>query len=769
MDKILKIFDKISNYFSQIPREKIVYSFFWVLLLAVVYNLFELTVLNHNYYKNLADRQQTSQIKTPTSRWNIYSSNEKWKVLATSVYLNDLAIDPSMNWNKTKLWNFLTDVVYTEICYLKNSWDCKKSLQRFLWVLEIPNFKYNEKYLKEIIGQKIFERISRENVTSVFLSDSLTPEQAFEIERKQVKWVYVNGSNLYVNPEELSNHIETANYLKSYTDYELDRLKTLIWKRKLRYVSILNKVSIWTSESIKQKISEETQALKWGFIEEEESISNFIILTANQQRFYPEWTLWASVLWFLDNEWDWNYWIEWYFDSVLKWKQSKTNYKKDINGRVIDLDFISHKDNLLNAWANITLTIDKNVQKTIEDIIDQDIFEYKANNMNVVVMNPKNGEIIAMATHPRFDPNNPWTAYELVKVTPDKYPQPSINLRWARVLAVDNINWKEYIYNWKKVLLREIAYEELDDPMLDKYVFANRQWAWVYRNHAVQDIYEPGSIFKPILMAVWIDSWEINRYDMYQDNWYVKIDEFTIKNVSSKCLGYNTFQNAMNYSCNVWMIRIAQAIWKNIYHKYLESFWFGKKTWITLSWEVAWNLAPVESWSKAQLFTTSYWLWVWVTMVQMASAFSTIANGWIYYKPQIVKKIEFADGKVDIFKPEATHRVLKESTSQIMTEVLVDWIENWEAKVWKIEWYTLAWKTWTAQIAYKWKYETWPASTMASYAWFGPAEDPKFVIIVRVERPRASEWWGATAWKTFNKIASYLLNYYKIPPKEIKK
>lgn len=766
MDKTLKVLHKVMQYLSKVPREKFVYSFFVFLLLAIVYNLFEITVLNHDYYKKLADRQQTSQLKTPTSRWNIYSSNEKWKVLATSVYLNDLAIDPSVKGNKQKLWLFLTDIVYSEICYLKNSWECKKSLQRFLWVLEIFDFQYNEKYLKLKIWEKISQRLSKQNVTSVFLSDKLTPEQAFELERSNLQWVYINWSNLYANPEELTDYKDTAKKIVDYTSYQLPNLESILQKRKLKYVPILNKISISTSELIKEKIEEETQALKWWFISEEDSIMNYIILTANQQRFYPEWTLAASILWFLDSDWNWNYWIEWYFDSVLRWKQSKSNYKKDVNWKIIDLDFVSHKDNLLNAWANVTLTIDKNVQKTIEDIIDEDIFEYWANNINVVVMDPQTWNVIAMATHPRFDPNNPWTAYELVKVTPDKYPQPSVNLRWSRVLAVDNVNWQEYIYNSKKVLLREISYEELDDPMLDKYVFANRQWAWVYRNHAVQDIYEPWSIFKPILMAVWIDSWEINRYDMYQDNWSVKIDEFTIKNVSSKCLWYNTFQNAMNFSCNVWMIRIAQAIWKNIYHKYLDSFGFWKSTWIELSWEVAWSLAPVEAWSRAQLFTTSYWLWVWVTMVQMAAAYSTIANGWIYYKPQIIKKIEFADWKVDIYKPNPTHRVLKESTSKLMTEVLVDWVEKWEAKVWKVEWYTLAWKTWTAQIAYKWKYETWAASTMASYAWFWPAEDPKFVIIVRVERPRKSEWWGATAWKTFNKIAKYLLSYYKIPPKK---
>lgn len=210
MDKTLKVLHKVMQYLSKVPREKFVYSFFVFLLLAIVYNLFEITVLNHDYYKKLADRQQTSQLKTPTSRWNIYSSNEKWKVLATSVYLNDLAIDPSVKGNKQKLWLFLTDIVYSEICYLKNSWECKKSLQRFLWVLEIFDFQYNEKYLKLKIWEKISQRLSKQNVTSVFLSDKLTPEQAFELERSNLQWVYINWSNLYANPEELTDYKDTA-------------------------------------------------------------------------------------------------------------------------------------------------------------------------------------------------------------------------------------------------------------------------------------------------------------------------------------------------------------------------------------------------------------------------------------------------------------------------------------------------------------------------------------------------------------------------------
>jgi cell division protein FtsI/penicillin-binding protein 2 len=98
--------------------------------------------------------------------------------------------------------------------------------------------------------------------------------------------------------------------------------------------------------------------------------------------------------------------------------------------------------------------------------------------------------------------------------------------------------------------------------------------------------------------------------------------------------------------------------------------------------------------------------------------------------------------------------------------MLVSSIKYWVAKNWNVEGYTLAWKTWTSQIAKRWWYEKKEASTYASFAWFWPAEDPKFVIIVKLDRPRTSLYWGHTSSKIFKEIAEYLLDYYKIPKKK---
>lgn len=764
MKRYYQIVIKITHFLQKYPREYYVFIFFGLFLSAIIIKLFSFTVINSEYYKALALRQQTSKTLVQVSRWNIYSSNEKGRVLATSVDLNDLAIDPSIEGDKNKLTVFLTDVIYNEICYLKSNAQCKKSLEKFISVLDLVDFRMNEWYLKEKIATKLKEHVSRTKVTSVLLRDNLTVEETFALEKLKLWGVYINGSNLYINPEEIMDQDFIAKKIVAVTKDDFEDTKFLLRKRVLKYLPLLSKISISSSESIKQKLDEEKQAYSRWFIQKEDMIGSFIILSAQWHRYYPENDMASTVLGFVDNAGEWKYGIEGYFNDVLKWKTSNTYAKKDIMWRLIEPMSLEDQTNL--AGANITLTIDRNIQKAVEEIIDTDLATYRANSISVVVMDPKTWGVLAMATNPRFDPNNPWEAYELERVTYAKYPHPETDLLGARVLAVDNTKGTEFYYDNKKLYLREISREELWDYKLEKYVFVNKKWGWIYKNDIIQDLYEPGSIFKPIVFAAALDSGEMSRYDMYKDEWFVAIDNFKIKNVSSQCLGYKTFQNAMNYSCNVWMIRIAQKIGASIFYKYIDSFGIGKKTGISLEWEVYGRIEPYERWGKAKLFTTSFWQWITATMLQMASVYSVIANGGVYYKPQIVKSIEFADGKKIINKSEATHRVLKESTAKTMIQVLVDWVNHWVAKNWAVKGYSIAGKTGTAQIAYKWKYESWAASTMWFFAGIAPAEDPKFVMIVKVERPRSSIYGWETVARTFWRIAQYLFNYYGIPPKE---
>lgn len=755
------LFYRFDNY----PRHYFVFWFFIIFFFFIIWKVFSYTVLNYDFYKNLADKQQYWKVSIPVTRWNIYSWTNSWTVLATSVSLKDLAIDPTMIWDKNKLKLYLKDIVYKQICYLKPSNDCYLNLLRFTKTLEIKDFRNEELFVKWIILDHINNELKNTRLTQVLISDSINEEEYSKISSLNFNWVYLNGANLYVNPEEIIDEELVSRELAFILWLEKDRLNYLIRKRDRKYIAIINKLSISLWEEIEDFLSNEKESFSRWMINEENTIFNFLILSPNPHRFYPELNVWSQIIWFVDSSWAWHYWLEWYFNNLLKWQSSEIVSKIDINWRIIDPIWFS-KESLVWEWVNIHTTIDRNVQKKAEEILEYWVKKYNANKWTIVVMDPKTWAIITMANYPNFDPNNPWDVYEIEKVSPQKYQNPEIDLLWKIVLVEDNEFWEEFYYDSKKIYLRVAEREELWNTALVKYKYKNDFWAWVYKNDAISWLYEPWSIMKSITVAIWLDSWEITRNSMYLDEWKLTIDNFEIKNVSDKCLWYNSFANALNYSCNVWMIRISQKYGKAIAYEYLNNFWFWTPTNISLDWESYQAIENYEKWSSAKLYTTSYWLWISVTPLQMATAYSVIANGWLYITPRIVDYIKTPDWKILKYRPEIQRRVIKEETSDTMISMLLDSVESWVANNWKIEWYNIAWKTWTSQIAYKWKYETWVWSTIWSFAWFWPVEDPRFVVIVRLDRPRESEYGWSTSAFLFKEMMKYLLDYYAIPSKK---
>lgn len=759
---------KVKQFLHNFDRVHIIAAFFVMFSIFIIWKMFSYTVPNYEFYKNLADNQQIWEIVVPVTRWTIYSSWERKTVLGTSLNLYDIAVDPQMVWDKTKLALFLQDLIYKQICLWKSSNECRDNLFKFLKVLEIENYEYSEKFIKNLLLEQMKNKLSKTKVNSVFIDQELNSVQIWQIAQLWIAWIYPTWNYIYANPEEITNLEWVAAKLSMIFTYTKDDLEYLLRKRNSKYIPVIKKVSINVSEYLKEYIDDESEAIKKWILDVEKSIYKFFIMTPKPNRFYPENDVGAQIIGFVDSEWSGNYWIEWQFNSLLKWNNWKIISRKDILRRVIDPISLNKKD-LTWEGINITTTIDRNIQKKVEWILEAWVKKYKANKWTIVVMDPLTGKVTAMANYPSYNLNNFTDVYEIEKVRYSKYPDPKIDLLWYPVFVEDNKNWKKYFYDNKVIYLRRASREELWEVALVKYKYKNDFGSEVYKNDAISALYEPGSIMKAITVAIWIDTEEINKYSMYVDKWEVTIDNFTIKNVSDKCLWYNSFGFALNYSCNVWMIRIVQKVWKVLIHQYFNDFWFWELTGIELYGEVSSQIKPWERWSQAQLLTSSYWLWISITPLQMATAYSVLANWWVYIKPRIIEEIQFPEWKLIKYKKEIIRRVIKKSTSDLIIKMLVSSASDWVAQKWNVEWYSVAWKTGTSQIAYKWRYETGQWATIWSYAWFWPAEDPKFVIIVKLDRPRAGQWyWWATSAYLFKDVATYLFDYYWIPKKNIK-
>lgn len=754
----------IIRYLDNLDRTKVIFFLFSCYALVIIITAFKYSVLENKYYSKLAEWQQTKVITNSVSRGTIYSNNNPVGVLSTSTDLSDLAIDPKQPWSREKLVPFLTDILFREFCFLKEEELCKNNIEIFIKIDTLENWIYDENFIKSKITEELNKRIDKKNVDFVLIKENLDEKDKIKVMSIWNDALIIKNDALYFDfNKKVTILNDTIDKLNEFFGIPKDFLQKLFTPKEVRYIKLVSKLNLQNKDKIDERIKNELSAINKWLLEEKDSINKFIILEPNPTRFYPEKNLASQILGFVDNWWNWRYWVEWYFNEELKWQEWVKITKKDISWKPIGP--YEQLDKKLINGSDVKLTIDRNVQKAISKILEDGIKEFRANKWSVVVMDPKTWAIVAMASYPDFDPNNFWSVYELEKVNYSKYPNPGFDLLWLPVFVEDSSNFQDELkYEWKMIKLRLANEKELTNRAIPKYKFKNNLGPWTYINDTIGSLYEPGSVFKAITTSIWVDTWDIKPSDYYQDKWFVQIDNFKIKNVSKECIGYHTYSHALDWSCNVWMIDIVKKIWSSLFYKYINDFGFGNKTNITLEWEVFGKIEPYEKWSKAKLFTQSFGQWITATVLQMATAYSVIANWWVYMQPYIVDTRTLPNWQVIKNMPTPLRRVIKEETSKKIIAMLTEWATIWFAKKWWVEGYDMAWKTGTSQIASKWKYEQdGPWHTITSYGWFGPSSNPKFVMIVKIERPRTAEFSETTSSALFSKMSKYLLNYYAIP------
>ncbi len=660
-------------------------------------------------------------------------------------------------------------------------------------------------------ARDIEERIRQTRVTFAPLLYSANKVQVSQVARLSIPGIYVNESDglIYANPE-LVNQNDISAIARQLSPLLLQDpavLRSRMVRRPLRYVPIMSHLPPQLSlkiKELKRKSKEETDA-KIALLPKEQrsKLAQTIVdpfraaaLIPEHWRFYPDTQIASHVTGFINAQQEPQYGIERAFDSLLKGQEGLIASVSDpFGGQIVSSDqkFIDPRDG-----STVVLTIDRFVQSKVEALLAAMVSKVDAESGQAIVMDPYTGRIIAMANAPLFDNNSYASVYdkEPMYVDPAKETgivvevfDPADNSRVLKAYKDDiSPERRQLLTPETQAKLQELE-KEYDLRKLTRYYYyigdnnrrevfpTDKPHVWLkyknnigvgsYVNRTIQELYEPGSVMKPIAMAIAIDQGEVVPSDIYYDAGPVKVDVFTIKNALNKYYGKVTTVDCLDFSINTCMTSIGKKLGRKLFHSQLTRYGFGNVTGIELDNELPGVLKSWREWNDALTLTASYGQGISVTPLQMITAFSALANGGKLMKPTIIDEIRHADGAVDKKPATVVGQVLKPETAATITAMLVSGTQHGFAKSGKVPGHRMAGKTGTSQIAGPGgKYETGTGSTIASYAGYAPIDHPKFVILIKLDRPKKDDFGSKSAAPLFKDIASFLFDYYGIPPDE---
>lgn len=282
-----------------------------------------------------------------------------------------------------------------------------------------------------------------------------------------------------------------------------------------------------------------------------------------------------------------------------------------------------------------------------------------------------------------------------------------------------------------------------------------------FKNPAISNLYEPGSIFKPLIMAALINEKKIKPDDIYQEKGPVEIGGYQIKTWDDKYEGKISMTRILEKSSNVGMVYVGEKLGNDLLFSYLKKFGFGEKTGVDLQGENSGYLKEKNLWYPIDFATVTFGQGIAVTPIQMITAFSSIINGGNLMRPYVVKQIISEKKKVEI-KPKIIRKTVSPLTSEIIKKMLVSTVENAEVKWNRPKNIKIGGKTGTAQVAIQGRYD--PSMTNASFIGFFPVNKPQVIMLVILKEPKTSQWGSETAAPLFFEIAKELIVYYGITP-----
>ncbi len=425
-----------------------------------------------------------------------------------------------------------------------------------------------------------------------------------------------------------------------------------------------------------------------------------IVLEEQEIRTYPEKTLAAHMLGYVgwqDDRKVGRYGIEGFFEEKLSGDLGFLSAEQDTRGRFIGVGASEFRP--AENGADIILTVDRVVQSIIENELAEGVHRYGAQRGSIVVMDPKTGSLLGMATYPTFDPN---------------------------------------------------------------YYFAITD-SHVQLNPVVSEIFEPGSILKPIIMTAAIEEQKVKPDTTFIDSGPVRVAKYTIDTYDGKHHGVQTMVQVLEQSNNVGMVWVGQQLGAATMYDYLRRFGLGERTAIELEGETQSALAAPDDWNVATVATVSFGQGVALTPLQALNAINVLANEGQLMQPYMVSRIQHSDGRQQVTQPTVVRQAISRQTATTTSAMLVSVIENGVAQLARVPGYYLAGKTGTAQVPdEQGRYSK--DRKIISFVGYGPVRNPRFSILIKLDDPKGLSFASGTTAPMFRNIAEKLLNYYQVLP-----
>lgn len=525
-----------------------------------------------------------------------------------------------------------------------------------------------------------------------------------------------SASTLICNPEDVKddgNADIIAAKLAPVINMTSDKIKDLITKNS-RYQVIKKRLSKDETDAVKALMSSEN---------DKETAKAFrgIYFEEDSKRYYP-FNVAPHVLGFTGYDNNGIQGIELTLDNELMGKNGSVSTNQNADGSTLKEQQAEYINGAIKGY-DVVLTIDETLQHFLEKHLEEAVAEDKLKEGAAgIIMNPKTGEILAMATKPDFDVNNPYDIEQFRKY--------AIMFEEGSLQKDDDDDDEDGGASPKPT--------QSPDELSDEYIASMRNKMW--RNKAVSDTYEPGSTFKIITAAAALEENLVELESSFYCPGFKIVADRKINCANTDGHGPQTFVEGVRNSCNPVFMELGLRLGSDKFMEYFRAFGLTETTNMGLVGEAS-SIYYHNRMSDVDIATSSFGQGFQVTPIQLITAVSTVVNGGVRMKPRIVKEIRNSTGVVKSYEPETVARVISEQTSQKMRDILesVVALPTATGKNAYVKGCRIGGKTGTSE-----KGNRLEEKRIASFVGFAPANDPELVCLVMLDEPQVDNKYGGT-------------------------